>query len=45
MLIVDVDGRVAFQHVGYNESALTGIVEEINSLLIKNNLVKSEPSY
>ena len=45
MLIVDVDGRVAFQHVGYNESALTGIVEEINSLLIKNNLVKSESSY
>ena len=39
MLIIDVDGRVAFQHVGYNESALTGIVEEINSLLIKNNLV------
>lgn len=45
MLIVDVDGRVAFQHVGYNESALTGIVEEINSLLIKNKLVKREPSY
>ena len=45
MLIIDVDGRVAFQHVGYNESALTGIVEEINSLLIKNNLVKSESSY
>lgn len=43
MLIVDVDGRVAFQHVGYNESALTGIVEEINSLLIKNNLLNSEP--
>jgi len=40
MLIIDVDGRVAFQHVGYKESALPGIVEEINSLLIKNNLAR-----
>ena len=39
MLIIDVDGRVAFQHVGYNESAIPGIVGEINELLIKNNMV------
>lgn len=39
MLIIDVDGKVAFRHVGYNEKAIPQIVEEINSLLVKNNLV------
>lgn len=38
MFIIDVDGRIAFHHVGYNDSALNGIVAEINSLLLKNNL-------
>lgn len=42
MLIIDVDGRVAFQHVGYNEDAIPAIVDEINSLLIKNGLVSSD---
>jgi thiol-disulfide isomerase/thioredoxin len=40
MLIVDVDGRVAYQHIGYSEDALPGIVAEINTLLVKNNLVR-----
>ena len=39
MVMVDVDGRVAYKHIGYNESALEGIVAEINALLLKNNLV------
>ena len=39
MVMVDVDGRVAYKHIGYNESALEGIVAEINELLLKNNLV------
>jgi thiol-disulfide isomerase/thioredoxin len=39
MLIIDVDGQVAFQHVGYNEKAIPTIVEEINGLLVKNNLI------
>lgn len=43
MFIIDVDGRVAFRHVGYNEDAIPTIVEEINSLLVKNKLVNSEP--
>jgi len=38
MFIIDVDGRIAFHHVGYDDSALNGIVDEINSLLLKNNL-------
>ena len=42
MLIIDVDGRVAYQHVGYNEAALEGIVAEINSLLIANELFQEE---
>lgn len=40
MLIIDVDGLVAYQHIGYNEDAIPRIVEEINSLLIKNNMVQ-----
>lgn len=39
MVIIDVDGRVAYKHTGYNETALEGIVDEINSLLVKNQLV------
>lgn len=39
MVILDVDGRVAYKHTGYNESALDGIVDEINGLLIRNQLV------
>ncbi len=39
MLIIDVDGRVAYQHIGYNEDALEGIVSDINALLIKNDLL------
>lgn len=42
MLIIDVDGRVAFRHVGYNEDAIPIIVEEINSLLLKNDLVRRD---
>jgi len=38
MFILDVDGRIAFRHVGYSDSALKGIVDEINSLLVKNQL-------
>lgn len=38
MFIVDVDSRIAFHHVGYSDSALNGIVAEINSLLVKNEL-------
>lgn len=44
MLIIDVDGRVAFQHIGYSESAIPGIVEEINSLLIKNQMIQGSES-
>ncbi len=43
MVMVDVDGLIAYKHIGYNESALEGIVEEINALLIKNNLVGGDP--
>jgi len=39
MVMVDVDGLVAYQHIGYSERALEGIVAEINALLLKNNLV------
>jgi len=42
MLIIDVDGHIAYKHVGYNEGALNGIVAEINALLIRNNLVGEE---
>ncbi|MEM9690352.1 MAG: TlpA disulfide reductase family protein [Pseudomonadota bacterium] len=38
MVILDVDGTVAYTHTGYNESELPGIVDEINGLLIKNKL-------
>lgn len=38
LFIIDVDGRIAFRHVGYSDSALDGIVADINSLLIKNQL-------
>ncbi len=41
MVIIDVDGRIAYQHTGYSEGALGGIVEEINSLLLKNNLASA----
>ena len=40
MLIIDVDGRVAFRHVGYSEGAIPGIVAEINELLVRNNMVE-----
>tara|TARA_R110000782_G_scaffold205433_7_gene293736 strand:- start:1499 stop:2014 length:516 start_codon:yes stop_codon:yes gene_type:complete len=43
MLIINVDGRVAYQHIGYTEAAIPTIVEEINQLLIDNNLV-SQPA-
>ena len=43
MVMVDVDGLIAYKHIGYNESALDGIVAEINALLIKNNLVGGDP--
>lgn len=39
MLIIDVDGHIAYQHIGYNESALNGIVAEINALFIRNNML------
>ncbi len=42
MFIIDVDGRVAFRHVGYKEEEIPTIVGEINSLLLKNGLVSSE---
>lgn len=38
MFIIDVDGRIAFHHVGYSDAALGGIVGEINALLVKNQL-------
>ena len=38
LFIIDVDGRIAFRHVGYSDAALNGIVDDINSLLIKNQL-------
>lgn len=42
MLIIDVDGRVAYQHEGYTESALEGIVAEINALLVQNEMVEEQ---
>lgn len=42
MLIIDVDGRIAYRHIGYSESAIPGFVDEINGLLVKNNLVNTE---
>ena len=42
MLIVDVDGRVAFRHIGYSEEAIPKIVAEINELLVKNNLTGAD---
>ena len=42
MLIIDVDGRVAYQHVGYDETALEGIVAEINALLIANDMSQED---
>lgn len=38
MFIVDVDGHIAFRHVGYSDADLSGIVADINSLLLKNQL-------
>ena len=38
LFIIDVDGRIAFRHVGYSDAALNGIVDDINSLLVKNKL-------
>jgi thiol-disulfide isomerase/thioredoxin len=38
MFIVDVDGHIAFRHVGYSDADLAGIVADINSLLLKNQL-------
>ena len=42
LLILDVDGRIAYQHVGYNEEALAGIVAEINTLLLTNEMVEEK---
>ncbi len=42
MLIIDVDGRVAYRHIGYSEAALEGIVSEINTLLIKNEMAEEK---
>jgi thiol-disulfide isomerase/thioredoxin len=42
ILIIDVDGRVAYQHFGYDETALEGIVSEINKLLVKNEMFEEE---
>lgn len=39
LLVLDVDGKVAYKHTGYSEEALTDIVNEINGLLVKNQLV------
>lgn len=41
MFILDHDGKVAFTHVGYSESSLPKIIEEILSLLPEE--VKSRP--
>ncbi len=38
MLIVDVDGRTAYRHIGYNEGALDRIVAQVNALLVKNEM-------
>jgi thiol-disulfide isomerase/thioredoxin len=38
MLIIDVDGRIAYQHIGYKVEAIPVIVGEINQLLIDSNL-------
>ena len=38
LFIVDVDGHIAFRHVGYSDADLAGIVADINSLLLKNQL-------
>lgn len=42
MVIIDVDGRIAHQHIGYNEKNLLVIVDEINQLLIDNNLAAAQ---
>ena len=42
MLIIDIDGRVAFRHVGYSEETIPRIVAEINELLVRNNLTGDE---
>jgi len=42
MLMLDVDGTVAFKHIGYGESALEGIVRDINYLLVKNGFAVEE---
>lgn len=42
MLIIDVDGRVAHRHVGYSEKAIPQIVEEINELLVRNEMVRED---
>jgi hypothetical protein len=36
MFVIDVDGTVAFRYIGYGESSLGRIIEDINSLIIKN---------
>lgn len=33
LVIIDRDGQVAYQHVGYGEEMLTGIVDELNEVL------------
>lgn len=43
MVILDIDGTVAYKHTGYSESALSGFVDEINGLLVKNRLVGDAP--
>lgn len=35
LLIIDVDNTIVHRHIGYSESALPKIVDELNALLIK----------
>lgn len=42
LVIIDVNGRIAHQHIGYNEKNIPVIVDEINQLLLDNNMVSKE---
>ncbi len=43
LVIIDVDGTVAYTHTGYGEATLPKIVDEINELLIRNQLAGANP--
>ncbi len=43
LVIIDVDGTVAYTHKGYGEATLPIIVDEINDLLIRNQLAGATP--